>query len=92
MHFQASSINEQHMRAAGLCVRFMGFPPQSDTCNIRAFHSRNAGATWKKKGVSLGADVVFLISQFALQLLKFDCGLCKQQRRALFTISNMFVK
>lgn len=37
----------------------------------------------EKKGVSLGADV-FLIIHMALQLLNFDCGHCKQQRRALF--------
>ena len=45
---------------------------QPDSYNICAFSFRNAGATWPKKGVSLRADVVFLIIHIALELLKLQ--------------------
>lgn len=44
---------------------------RSDSYNICAFSFRNAGATWKKMGVSLRADVMFLIIHIALKLLMF---------------------
>lgn len=47
------------MHTPRLCVRFMCFFPQSDTCNIWAFHFRNAGATWKKGSVTRSRCRVF---------------------------------